>query len=71
MSDIFPEGQTIPDLKQVLRKVRRSDRIVLVPATGAVALQLHMGIRNKASFEEIKQWISEQKSSVKSSKIIK
>lgn len=59
----------MPDVTKVLRLVRE---MVLVPATGAVALQLRMGIdKNNWSFEEIKKWLNQQDESVKASLLLK
>lgn len=58
--------EKFPDMKDVLRIVR-SDQYV--PATGAVAMLLRMGVENvkkeNVTFDEVKQWLSKQDESVK------
>lgn len=55
------QGKELPDLKGVLRKVRRGNdsELLLVPANGAVAILLRMGtLDSKIDFDEIKTAIS-------------
>lgn len=58
----------MPDMTEVLREVR-DDK--LAPATGAMTLQLRMGLRKKATFNEIKEWLSKQDESVKAALMLK
>lgn len=66
---VYPENVGMSDMKDVLRNVREC---ILVPATGAVALQLRMGFEKRnCSFEEIKEWLNAQDASVKASLLFK
>jgi len=57
--------KSIPDLKDVLRKVKKSNTpnvSSLVPANGATLIQLYHGFEKISNFEEIKaSWIGRNK----------